>query len=172
MRNSLLTKIRGELAKIKERVPIDIYGLHVACAEQAEMFMETSEFATDYDNHYRRSKLGLDLAQSEAEREIRKEPGKVGIEKVTESAIKAAVVLHPKVTAAREELLDAQQAADVAKLALETLRERRHMLKAEVDLFTSHYFEAKGVEPSEEVKEQTERDIANLRGEVGHRRRF
>ena len=162
-RNSLLTKIQRDLAKIRDRVPIDIYSLHVACAEQAEMFMEVSDLTSDYDDSYRRDKLGLDLARSEAEREIRAEPEKFQIEKITESAVKAAVILHPKVTAARDDLLDAQQAADVAKLTLETLRERRQMLKAEVDLFTSHYFEAKGVEPSEEVKAQTEEDIAALR---------
>ena len=85
-------------------------------------------------------KTQLELAEAEVELAVRKNPEGSGIEKVTESVVKALVIMDQKVRQVKQKLIMAEHDVDVAKVAVRTLDHRKASLEGATQLFLAGYF--------------------------------
>lgn len=87
-----------------------------------------------------RAKAGLDVAKAMADREIRENPEKHGLTKVTEAVVANAVILHPAVQAAVQVLGEARYAANLLQGAVHSIEDRRRALQSMVELGSREWF--------------------------------
>lgn len=77
----------------------------------------------------------LDVLKATVDREARVQPGKYGIDKVTESAVSAAVTRDERIIAKGRELIEARHTVGVLKAAVEAMSQRKKALEKLSDLF-------------------------------------
>lgn len=79
---------------------IDKYNLDEELVKQPQLYLDWALKSAEASKEKDSAKKDLDLVKAEAEESIRKNPKKHGIiakDKITETMIKTAIVLHPKV---------------------------------------------------------------------------
>lgn len=116
--------------------------LDVECVRQAEIFFKWSERSVTSRGALDRLKLQLEVAEARLELEIRQDPKGHGIEgeRVTEAAIKAALVTHPKRLRLNEELNQARDDNAMLEKAVAGLEMKKRMLENLVTLHGQQYF--------------------------------
>ncbi len=87
-----------------------------------------------------RAKGVLDVAKATADRDIRDNPEKFGLSKITEAVVANAITLHPKVQAAVQVLGEARYAANLLQGAVQAIEDRRRALQSMVELGTREWF--------------------------------
>jgi len=111
------------------------------------------------------AKADLEVTESELKRAVREDPGRFGIAKVTEDAIKSAVPVTDEYQAARQKVIDCQHEVDVLDAALEAIDDRRHALEDLVRLFLADYYgKPKAPEGAREGLEEAEMWATRRRG--------
>ena len=113
---------------------IDLNALDTEWLEQPERFYDVATQAAEAKREVERTKLALDIAEAELDNDIRANPVKYGIAKITEGAISSAIKLAKPYQDAVNTHADAQlhnnhmqsgvQAFDQRKKALENLVEQ------------------------------------------------
>ena len=86
------------------------------------------------------SKEKLDLAKAEIDKEIRTNPEKFGIEKITETVVANSMLATFKYKKANEEFLNAKYEVDVAQAAVVAMSQRKDALENLVRLHGQQYF--------------------------------
>jgi len=86
------------------------------------------------------SKEKLDLAKAEIDKEIRTNPEKFGIEKITETVVANSMLATFKYKKANEEFLNAKYEVDVAQAAVVAISQRKDALENLVRLHGQQYF--------------------------------
>jgi len=130
---------------LKRSLSIDIQALHEMCEKQPKLASEAGEVAAEAKAEAKRQDLQADEAEASAERDIRLHPEEYGLSKITESAVKSAVVLHPDVMKAKRDAIESAELADKAKNLANAFEHRRSMLNAEVDLYVNNYWGEPGM---------------------------
>ena len=118
--------------ELKAALAIDINNLDVACQEQPQHVTEIEDILADLKCDVRKSEMDYDIACSVADQQIRDNPSMFGIAKVTESAVKAAVVTHGDVKNALEKVISAKHLMDKASAVVTGYHHRRAMLDDEI----------------------------------------
>jgi hypothetical protein len=106
-----------------------------------------------------KNKEKLDLVKAELDGEIRKNPNKYGIEKITESAISNAIIQNSKYKEANDFYLQSVQDARILGVAKISFDMRNNSLKGLVSLFVSGYWASNPKESSmaKDLKEEAVR---------------
>ena len=86
------------------------------------------------------SKEKLDLVKAEIDKEIRTNPEKFGIEKITETVVANSMLATFKYKKANEEFLNAKYEVDVAQAAVVAMSQRKDALENLVRLHGQQYF--------------------------------
>jgi len=86
------------------------------------------------------SKEKLDLVKAEIDKEIRTNPEKFGIEKITETVVANSMLATLKYKKANEEFLNAKYEVDVAQAAVVAMSQRKDALENLVRLHGQQYF--------------------------------
>jgi len=123
-----------------EELRIDPNLLDVECLRQPELFMEWAERATEAHADIERAKLRMDVKKATIDKEVREDPGKFGLSKVTEAAVQSAVLSSEEY---REKNLDYIKAMSNAKLldyAVRAFDQRKSMLNNLITLHGQQYF--------------------------------
>lgn len=107
---------------------------------QAELYFNYASRAVKAQRTRDALKAELDVVASEVEQFIRAKPEKYQIVKVTEAAIKVAVIKHPKYQEANENVIAAQYRYGIAQAAVAALDHRKRALTMLVNLHLSNYF--------------------------------
>lgn len=128
------------LEDLKSRLPIDQFALEKECREQPIFYQEVGEIYAEVRKEAKKVKSNFGHVKAELERNIRSEPAKYGISKITESAIQAAIVLQTEYANAETELFDAEEVADNLSVLLESAAQRKSMLRELVSLFVRSYY--------------------------------
>lgn len=121
-------------------IQIDETALDVEWLQQPHLMLRYSQHAVEMRKKLDLAKEKLDLVRAELDSEIRKDPEKFGIAKLTESAIQAAILQNPRYIEANRELIDAKYEADIARSAVEAFQQRKDALENLVRLFGMQYF--------------------------------
>lgn len=115
----------------------DKYSLETEWEKQPKLFWDYSVVLADRRADVERAEAEENVVYAEIEQEFRLE--KIDT-KVTEAAVKAAVLTDERYKRAVESRIQAKHAADMAKAAVDTLSHRKTALEKEVELFLANYF--------------------------------
>jgi hypothetical protein len=85
-------------------------------------------------------KAEMTVVEADLARKIRTDPGSYGVEKITESAVREALVLQPDYTTANEAVIEARHAAELYGAAVTALDHRKKALENLVYLHGQSYF--------------------------------
>jgi hypothetical protein len=119
---------------------IDHNALDVEWLGQPKKFFEVSEELASAREMLDQMKFALEVAEAEVDQDIRANPSAHGLEKVTETAVKAAVVLDSRYEKARKDYIHAKHEADVLAAAVSAFEQRKRALEHLVTLHGQQYF--------------------------------
>lgn len=111
------------------------------------------------------AKASRKVILAEIDYNIRKEPKKYGMHKVSESAIQNMVIMQEDAIAANQEVIDAEHKVDVLQGWISSLVDRKHSLENLVTLYGQQYFSVPNA-PLEyrEMYDQLEKDEVRREG--------
>jgi len=119
--------------ELKAALAIDINRLDVACQEQPQLVTEIEDIVADLKYDVRKREMEYDETCSVAEQQIRDNPSTFGIQgKVTEAAVKAAIIIHGDVRSALDKAIQAKHWMDKASAVATGFHHRRAMLDDEI----------------------------------------
>jgi len=126
---------------LKQSLSMDINELHVEAMKQAQNAEKAGELFADLKADAKNAKMNYDRCCAEVEMSYRTEAPGFEIEcKVTESVMKAAVLVHPKVLESRAAMIECEKAADKASALVDGFHHKKSMIEIETRLYTSNYW--------------------------------
>lgn len=121
-------------------ITIDESSLDIEWLEQPQLMIRYATKAAESRLERDLAKERLDVLKAELDKEIRTDPEKFEIAKVTETAIQAAVLTHPKYKEASEQFIQLRYEAEVLQAAVNAIEHRKSALENLVKLFGQQYF--------------------------------
>lgn len=144
---------------------IDMGNLHKEWERQSRLFHQASVDLADVKLDLDTAESRLDVVAAECDKEIRLTPSEFNVEKVTETAVKMAVVMHRKHKAAVEEVNRLKHKAAIYKAKVEALASKKYALQDIVSLRLADYFSEPRV--AAEGREELDRAVkAEIRGKA------
>jgi len=107
---------------------------------QPELYHDYAVKLADARLEMETKKNRLEVIQANLDNEIREDPSEFGLTKVTEGAIKAVIVQHPKYEKALERVNQARHAVDILVAATQALDHKKKALENLVYLHGQNYF--------------------------------
>lgn len=143
-------------------VQIDELNLGKECLKLPHDFLQAAHQAADSRRDVEDAKNELEVIDADLCKHIRNTPGKYGLEKVTESAIKEIVVLQPEYKETQARLVKAKHRQDLDQALVAALEHKKRALAMLVDLHGMSYFSE--VKPStaagrESVDQQRKKEV-------------
>jgi hypothetical protein len=138
------------MAKVQESdslVDIDPDKLDEEWIKQPRLFHKYAKRLADAKDAFARAKSLLEVVMADAAKDIRDNPSKYGITKVTEGAVEVRVLLHKKVEEARDKMHAAKHRVDVFEAAVSALEHKKRALENLVTLHGQNYFSTPRVSP-------------------------
>jgi hypothetical protein len=144
-------------------IKIDAEALDLEWLEQPQLMLKYCQHAADMRYKLDAAKEALDLARAELDKEIRTNPERFGIGKVTESVVENTILMQPEYREASEAMANAKYESDVAQNAVRAIDQRKDALENLVRLFGLQYFAGPRVprDLSQEVQKRAEQRQAN-----------
>ena len=144
-------------------IKIDDSALDVEWLEQATLMMRYCQYAAKMRQRLDNAKEALDLVRAEVDKEVRTNPEKYGIEKVTEAVVQNTILMQPEYRTASETLIQARYEADIAQNAVRAVDQRKDALENLVRLHGQQYFAGPRVprDLTVEVQKRAEQRKAN-----------
>jgi len=144
------------MTEIADAIRIDQHALDVEWLRQAELYFEYASLLVDQRLDVDAKKSNIDIVKAESDKDIRNNPGRFGIVKVTEACVGSALNGHPNVIEAVKEHRDAKHDQGMLEAAVAALDHKKRALEKLVDLHHSSYFarpQARSEGSKEEVSE-------------------
>ena len=89
---------------------------------------------------YEQAKVDLELTKAELDRDIRRNPTRFGLEKVTETVVEQTVIWQIQHKNAQKTVLDARHTMDVLQAVVTALENKKKSLELAVQLWAMSYF--------------------------------
>lgn len=157
--------------KDEDFLSIDKYALDLPWLKQAELYRWYAECTADANQRMNEAKDALEVVKASLSLSIRANPHNFGIEKPTEKAVEAAVILDDSYAAALKETHTTRHEYDCLKGVLTALDHKKKALEKLVDLQGRDYFsEPHGDQETKEKIEEQHRDRVTRRGVRGRKR--
>ena len=119
---------------------IDELRLEQEWLRQSDLLRKYSAHAAECMKTHDEAKATLEVAESECDSMLRKNPAKYGLSKPTEKAIENKIPLMAKYQEATQAVIDARYEWEMAKSAVATMTDKKRSLTCLVDLWTSEYY--------------------------------
>lgn len=129
-------------SKYKRYLIIDPHRLDEEWMNQPGLYMFWSEKAQKARAVADKAKFELEKLEAVVAQEIRKKPSKYGLDKITETGIRNAVLLDPRIQSATFGLIDLRTKADVLAKFVTALEQRKKALENLVYLTAQGYYSA------------------------------
>jgi len=124
----------------EQDIRIDPEALDVEWLGQADLMRRYTRHAAEMKREVDEAKERLEVGKATIEMDIRANPDKYGLSKVTESAIQSVMVLQDEYRQLMKEYIDAKYEADIAIGAVRAVDQRKSALEELVRLLGSSYF--------------------------------
>ena len=121
-------------------IQIDESALDVEWLSQASLMLKYTRHQASTAKDEELAKEELDLVKAELDKEIRSEPEKFKIEKITEGAITSAILTSKRYKEISQRCIDAKFENNVAKGAVRSFEQRKDALENLVRLHGQQYF--------------------------------
>lgn len=142
-----------DMSRFEEDIKIDESALDVEWLRQPELMLKYSVEVAQCKKRLDLLKERFDVIVAEFDREIRSNPEKFGIAKLTESVIQNTIKLQPEYDRIYQELVRAKFDLDMAQAAVRAIDHKKSALENLVRLHGQSYFAGPSVprDLSEEV---------------------
>jgi hypothetical protein len=147
---------------ISNIVSIDKFALDEEFENQSVKFLEAAEVAADCLEERDLVKFDLEQVEAEVSMDIRKDPKKYSLEKITESSVKEALVLTKKYKEATIKLIEANNKVKKADAIREAYDQRKRSMEKLADLWIAGYWST----PKQRVVSEIRRNIEGETREV------
>ena len=121
-------------------VSIDPDSLDTEWLAQPRLMIKYSQLSAQARAQYETAKTNLDIVKAELDKEIRKDPEKFEVYKITEGAIFSAIIIHSKYKEAMDALQTAQYEMNIAISAVSSIDSKKTALENLVRLHGMQYF--------------------------------
>jgi len=121
-------------------IEIDESALDVEWLKQPSLMYTYSKNLARRRKELDEAKQNLDVAKAEADKEIRTNPTKFGLEKTTDAVVTNAILIHPDYKEAYTTYLEAKFEVDIAQSAVNAFEQRKAALENLVRLHGQQYF--------------------------------
>jgi hypothetical protein len=161
-----------EKLNYEEDVRIDPEALDVEWLKQAELMKKYAIHAADTKKEMDEIKEQIDVTKARIEMNIRKEPEKYNLPKVTEGAIQSTIILQEEYQELVQEYTEAKYENDVAIAAVRAIDQKKTALENLVRLLSASYFAGPQAprDLSGEWLKERERKEENARIKIQRRR--
>ncbi len=119
---------------------IDPDKLDIACIDQPKLYHKNSLAFAQARADHERAKSDLELVEAELDKEIRLEPERFGLEKLTETIVEKAIIRHRRYRAAKEKYLESKHTMDVFQAFVFTLDHKKKSLEMLLQLRMNNYY--------------------------------
>jgi len=148
---------------------IDIHKLHEEWNQQSHLFMRYAEEAADAKLTMDRLKERVDVVKAELDTEIRKNPDRYGIVKLTEGQVQSHIVMDVKYREAMAEYLESRHQYDLLSAAVRAMDQKRSALENLVRLHGQQYFSVPQVTTDDWAEERRDRTRSSVRRRMNER---
>lgn len=124
----------------EEDVRIDPDALDVEWMKQAELMKKYTAHAADMKKEVDEAKERLEVGKARIEMNIRKDPEKHGLAKVTEGAIQSTILLQEEYQKLVQAYTDAKYENDIAIAVVRAIDQKKTALENLVKLLSASYF--------------------------------
>ena len=121
-------------------IQIDETSLDLEWLSQAPLMMKYTRHAAMTKQLADVQKEKLDFIKAELDKEIRLEPEKFDIIKITESVVLNSIIIHPRYTDENKKYIETRFEAEVARGAVAAIEQRKTALENLVKLHGQQYF--------------------------------
>jgi len=119
---------------------VDKFRLDEEWEEQPKLYLDHSDQLATAQHTLDVYEADLELVMAELDRDIRREPDKFGIEKITETVVKNAVILSKQYQSANRKVIEARFRVNQLKGVLTGLDHRKKALEGLVYLHSAGYY--------------------------------
>ena len=149
-------------------IKIDPDSLDIEWLEQASLMLKYTRYQAGLQLDEDEAKENLEFITAELDKEIRTNPEKFGIEKITEGVVRNTILLKDEYKEANKEYLTARFENNVGKGAVRSVDGRKTALENLVKLHGQQYFAGPKVprDLSWEVKERQKRSDKGVAGKL------
>lgn len=141
----------------EQDMKIDETALDVEWLEQPRLMIKYAKEAAQAKTELDHAKEAVEVKKAELDKDIRSNPEKYDISKITETAVQNTIALQPEYQQAMEEYVNAKYEADMAKYAVQAIQDRKEALENLVKLYGQQYFAGPSV-PRDISKEWEQRE--------------
>lgn len=124
----------------QEVVELDPLALDKECIRLPSDYLKFAYHSANAKMDVAKAKTELEKVEAEVSSDVRERPGKYGLEKVTEAAVKAAVITTDQYVEAQENYLKLVRDYDRTQAVVWALEHKKRCLTLLVDLHGTSYF--------------------------------
>lgn len=139
----------------EDDIKIDETALDVEWLEQPSLMMKYAQLAAEMRSEMDKAKEALELVKSELDKDIRSNPEKYGLEKITDKVVENTIPTQNDYRRASKRYLDAKFNSDIAFGAVKAVDARKDALENLVRLHGQQYFA--GPKVPRDLSSETER---------------
>lgn len=121
-------------------IRIDESSLDMEWLDQPSLMMKYARNAAEMRKLMDLAKENLDVVRAEIDRDVRENPERFGITKITDAVVAATVLRDKEYQKASKEFIDARYALDIANAAVRSMDARKDALENLVRLHGLQYF--------------------------------
>lgn len=138
---------------LKEDLKIDKYSLDEEWLKQPSLYLEWAEQVVEAQSNRDRKKEQLDVVKAELDIDIRSNPEKYGISKITEGAIQNIILTEGSCRDANDNYLKSVETVRMLEIARESLEHKKKALESLTQLYLNGYYLTDGVGIKGDVKQ-------------------
>ena len=147
------------MADFKENITIDKYSLDLEFEKHPMLYHEYAMDMVGTEDERDQAKDKMELLRAQLDLEIRNNPKKFGLEKITEGAIQATILQNPNYIEAQTLYNTAVLNLRILKVAVESLNQKKVALENLVKLYLGEYYSK---EAPREIKENLSERVADF----------
>lgn len=124
----------------EEDIEIDEEALDIACLDQPKLMLKYSRYAALKQKEADQLKEQLDVVKAGLDLDIRSNPTKYNLDKITEAAVTNTILLHREYSVVQKLYTEAKYEANLANKATVAFEQRKSMLETLTRLHGQQYF--------------------------------
>jgi hypothetical protein len=121
-------------------IEIDESAIDLGCFEQPRLMLKVTRLEAELEKAEDEAKERQNLIKADIDKEIRSDPEKFGIEKITEAAVTSAILSDKRYKQASTEYINAKFESKCATGAVKSFEHRKNMLETLAKLHGQSYF--------------------------------
>lgn len=124
----------------KNILAIDKYDLDRETAEQPDLYRKHAKIACQKRFDYDTAKANHEVLKAQIELEVRRDPEKFGLSRITEDLVKAVVTTDQRLIASTKNLLLLKKESAEYDILTDALQQRKKSIEDLIQLFFRDYF--------------------------------